>query len=334
MNTTSYALARRQSFERLLRAAIGAACLMTATGALAQSWPAKPIRIIVPSGVGSVGDAVARLLGSHMSSSLGQPVVIENVTGAGGLTGTTQVVRAPKDGYTVGVISNNTAINPVIYKTMPFDTATEIGPIGRIGETPLVLVSNAALPAKDLRELIALAKSKPGSMNYGSGGNGSVPHLAGVMLTGEAGVNIVHVPYKETGRVLADVVGGQTQMAFVGIGSAVSLIQAGTVRAMGVTALRRSSSLPQVPTMSEAGLPNFHISGWMALAGPAGVPKAIVDRLNLELNSALASPEVRERLQKLGVEIQSSSPGEAHEFFLKELDKYGPLVRRSGAIGG
>lgn len=308
--------------------------VMMATTALAQSWPSKPIRLIVPSGVGSVGDAVARMLSNHMSNSMGQAVVVENVTGAGGLTGTTQVVRGQKDGYTVGVISNNTAINPVIYKTMPFDTATEIGPIGRIGETPLVLVSNAALPAADLRELIALAKSKPGGMNYGSGGNGSVPHLAGVMLVTEAGVNIVHVPYKETGRVLADVVGGQIQMAFVGIGSAVSLIQAGTVRAIGVTALRRSSSLPQVPTMSEAGLPGFHISGWMALAGPAGVPKAVVDRLNHELNAALSLPEVRERLQKLGVEIQTSSPGEANEFFLKELDKYGPLVRRSGAVGG
>ena len=324
--------ARRSLLSLLLCAAIGVGAAATVTSASAQAYPQRPIRVIVAAGVGTVGDILARLLSSHMSKSMGQPMTVENIPAAGGIVGTQQLVLAPKDGYTIAVLSNNHVINPSIYKNMPYDTIKDIGPIGNIGSTPLVLVTNPAFPAKDLRELLALAKAKPGAYTYGSAGNGTVLHLAGVLLTSEGNVDIKHIPYKASGQMVTDAMGGQIDMVFLGVASAAPNIQAGKLRAIGVTTKVRSSIMPNVPTLAESGLPHYNFDGWLALSGPAGLPKPIVDRLNAELNATLALKEVRDTMAGLGVVISSSTPEAAVQFFETELDKHTQLAKRSGAV--
>ncbi len=309
--------------------AVGAAC--TAVCAAAQAYPHKPIRVIVPIGAGSVIDMTARVLATHMGKALGQPMVVENLPGAGGVPGTQQMVRAPKDGYTIALVNNAHTINPGIYKDMPFDSLKDITPISIIGNTPLTLLVNPAVPANNLRELLALAKSTPGKLTYGSSGNGSVLHLAGVLLTSEAEADIRHVPYKTIGQMVADVVGGHIDMAIFAAPAALPQIQAGKLRAIGVTSLTRSGVLPNVPTLAEGGLSNYNFGGWLAMAGPAGLPQAVVDRLNAELKAALAQKEVQEAFAKIDVQIVGSSAEYAAQYFKTELDKHLLLVKRSGA---
>ncbi len=309
--------------------AIGAAC--AAVSAFAQSYPTKPIRIIVPTGAGNVTDGVARVLATHMGKAMGQAVVVENVPGAGGVTGTQQMLRAPKDGYTLVQVNNAHAINPGIFKEMPFDSIKDFTPIGLIGSTPLTLLVNPALPAKDLQELLALARAKPGTLTYGSSGNGSVLHLAGVLLGSEGNVNIRHVPYKTIGQMITDVIAGHIDMAVFAAPAALPQLQAGKLRAIGVTTQARSGMLPTVPTLAESGLPNYNFGAWLALVGPAGMPKPVVDRLNSELKAALALKEVQEAFAKLDVLIIGSTSEFAAQFFQTELEKHLELVKRSGA---
>ena len=299
--------------------------------AAAQAYPSKPIRILVPTGVGTVSDMVGRLLAMHMAKSLGQNIVVENVPAAGGVTGTQQLVRASKDGYTLAVLNNNHVINPSVYKDMPFDSIKDILPISNIGSTPLVLATNPNVPAKDLKELLALARVKPGGLTYGSAGNGTVLHLAGVLLTSEGQVDIKHVPYKASGQMMTDAIGGQIDMVFLGIASAAAQIEAGKLRAIGVTTKQRSPLLPNVPTLAEQGLGNYNFDGWMALAGPAGLPRAVVDKLNAEVKAALALPEVQESMAKMAVMVATSTPEQASQFFQTELEKHKTLAKRGGA---
>ncbi len=308
--------------------ALGAACAVSS--ALAQAYPSRPIRFIVPFGV-SAGDAAARLLATAMGASMGQPLVVENITGAGGLTGTTQMVRSPKDGYTISLVNNGHVINPNIYKDMPFDSIKDITPIGMIGHTPLMLVINPSVPAKDLKELIALAKAKPGTLSYGSSGNGSALHLAGVMFAKEADVNIKHIPYKAAAQMYTDLIGGHIDMSFPAASTAAAQVQSGKMRAIGVTSQVRSKAQPNVPTLAQAGLPNYNFVGWFGIAGPAGLPRPIVDRLNAELKAALALPEVQEGLAKLDVTSMGGTPEVAAQFIESELEKHTQLVKQSGA---
>ena len=321
----------RRVFLSLLAASALVGSAVFAPPAAAQSYPNRPIRIIVAAGTGTVGDMVARLLAIHMGKGLGQGMAVENIPAAGGVTGTQQLVRAPKDGYTLAVLSNNHAINPSIYKNLPYDSLADIGPISTIGSTPLVLVANPNLPFKDLKELLAAARSKPGDLTYGSAGNGTVLHLAGVLLTSEGKVDIKHVPYKASGQMVTDVLGGQIDMVFLGVASAAPQIEAGKLRAIGVTTLQRSNIMPNVPTLAEQGLPNYNFDGWLALAGPAGLPRPVVDRLNAELKAALALKEVQETMAKMGVMTVTSSPEAAAQFFKTELDKHSQLAKRGGA---
>ena len=318
--------------RRALLAAFCAAGLsVVATPAAAQAYPAKPIRIIVATGPGTVSDMVARLLGDSMGKSMGQNIVVENLPAAGGVTGTQQLVRAPKDGYTLAVLNNNHVINPSVYKDIPYDTIKDILPISTIGSTPLVLVTHPNVPAKDLKELLALARAKPGQLTYGSAGNGTVLHLAGVLLTSEGNVDIKHVPYKASGQMVADLLGGQTDMVFLGIASAIPQIEAGKLRAIGVTTTKRSPLLPNVPTLAEQGLANYNFDGWMALVGPPGLPRPIVDKLNAELQATLALKEVQESLGKMAVMVSTSTPEQATQFFQSELNKHASLAKRGGA---
>lgn len=322
---------RVRSRRNFLGALSGAVAAALARPATAQSWPARPIRLLVPTGTGTVSDMVGRLLATHLARSLGQGVAVENIPAAGGVAGTQQLVRSAKDGYTLAILNNNHVINPSVYKDLPFDSIRDILPISTIGNTPLVLATNPLVPARDLRELLALARAKPGGMTYGSAGNGTVLHLAGVLLTSEGNVDIRHIPYKASGQMLTDAISGQVDMVFLGIASAIAQIEAGKLRAIGVTTTRRSPLMPNVPTLAEQGLTNYEFDGWMALAGPAGLPRAVVDRLNTELKASLALPEVQEALGKMAVMVSTSTPEQAGRFFQAELDKHGRLARRGGA---
>ncbi len=320
------------SRRTLLRALLGAAAAPALAGRTwAQAYPARPIRIIVPTGTGTVSDMVGRLLATHMARSMGQGITVENIPAAGGITGTQQFVRSPKDGYTLAVLNNNHVINPSVYKSIPYDTLKDVLPITTIGSTPLVLAVNPSVPARDLKELLALARARPGGLTYGSAGNGTVLHLAGVLLTSEGGVDIRHVPYSASGQMVTDAIGGQIDMVFLGVASAAGHLETGRLRAIGVTTRQRSPLLPRVPTLAEQGLAQYNFDGWMALAGPAGLPRPVVDRLNAEVKAALALPEVQEAMGKMAVMVASSSPEEAARFFQAELDKHTTLARRGGA---
>ena len=319
------------SRRALLATACAASLCAIATPVAAQAYPNMPIRIIVPAGTGTVSDMVARLLAIHMGKSMGQNMVVENIPAAGGITGTQQLVRAQKDGYTIAVLNNNHVINPSVYKDIPFDSIKDIQPISTIGSTPLVLVTNPAVPAKDLKELLALARSKSGVMTYGSAGNGTVLHLAGVLLTSEGQVDIKHIPYKASGQMVTDVLSGQIDMVFLGVASAAAQIDAGKLRAIGVTTTKRSPMRPDLPTLAEQGLPNYNFDGWMALAGPAGMPRPIIDKLNAELKAALATREVQESMAKIAVMLTTTTPEEGTQFFQRELDKHTLLAKRGGA---
>jgi len=331
MNTTvrtTPTLARRALMATLCATGLG---LFATSSIAADPYPVKPIRIIVPTGTGTVSDMVGRLLAGNLGKSLNQSIIVENLPAAGGITGTQQLVRSPKDGYTIAVLNNNHVINPSIYKDIPFDSIKDIQPISTIGSTPLVLVTNPSLPVKDLKELLALARSKPGTLTYGSAGNGTVLHLAGVLLTSEGNVDIRHVPYKASGQMTTDAMSGQIDMVFLGIASAIPQIEAGKLRAIGVTTTQRSPLLPNLPTLAEQGLPHYNFDGWMALAGPAGMPRPVIDKLNAELKAVLATKDVQESMSKMAVMVSTSTPEAATSFFQSELDKHTQLAKRGGA---
>lgn len=307
-----------------------ASALAVASG-IARAQADKPIRVVVPLSAGSTVDAVARAMSNQMAKVMGHPIVIENLAGAGGMTGTVQVVNAPKDGMTIGMVSSNHVINPSIYKKVPFDSLNDITPITVIGTVPLVLVGSNAVPAKSLTELIALLKAKPGTLNIGSAGNGSVLHLAAELLKGEALVDVKHIPYKGTGPLASDLLGGQVELGFLSVTAAAPHIKAGKVHAYGVSTKQRSTVLPDVPTLAESGLPNYSFDAWVAVIGPAGLPKPIVQKYYADFKTVLAQKEVRDALAAQGIEVIASTPEQAVPFFKSELDKHAALVKKSGA---
>ncbi|GAB2491351.1 tripartite tricarboxylate transporter substrate binding protein [Comamonas humi] len=291
----------------------------------------KPIRVVVPLAAGSTVDAVARALGPGFGRATGHPIVVENIAGAGGIPGTTQVVKAPKDGLTLGMISSNHVINPGIYKTIPYDSLKDITPIAVLATVPLVLVVNAKLPVKSVQELQAYAKSHPGALNYGSAGNGSTLHLASELMISETGIDMKHVPYRGTGPLITDLVGGQVQLGFVSVSQVVPQVKAGTLRALAVSTTSRSAALPDVPTMAEAGVPAYSFDAWIALLGPPGLGKPIVDSYAAAIKSAMASPEAQAAIAGQGLMLVDKGPNEAPSFFQSELVKHQKLVKQSGA---
>lgn len=319
---------RRKVLTMLAGSAAGAAFAQVAP----QDFPSKPIRVLIPASAGTTGDILARILSGPMGRSLGHPVVVEPMPGAGGITATDRLVRSPKDGYTLAMASNNHVINPSVYKSMPFDSIRDISTISIVGSTPVAIVAHPSLPATTTQELIALAKAKPDQLNYGSGGNGSVLHLAGVLFTSQAGVDIRHVPYKGFAPMLTDVLSGHIQLGIGGVASVAEYVRAGRLRAIAVTTRTRSSILPDVPTFAESGLPNYSFEGWLALIGPAGLPKPVVDRLHSAVTEALAQKEVQDAFATHGVTIIGSTPDAAARFFRTELDKHAALIKRSGAV--
>lgn len=320
-------LTRRQVL--VTGAAAGGAAALGLPHAVHAQGNGKPLRVILPLSAGSGADGAMRAISNSLAKALGQPVVIENLPGAGGITGTAQIVRAPKDGSVIGVVSNNHVVNPSVYKNIPFDSLADITPITILGATPFVLVAHPSLPAKTVQELIALAKAKPGVLNYGSSGNGTILHLAAAMLMDQAKLDIKHIPYRGMGPLMTDILGGQVQLGVVAVAPAAAYIQAGSLRALGVTTASRVPLLPGVPTIAEQGLPGFELDGWIAPVAPTGLPKAEIDRLYNAFKAAMDMPEARDALIAQGYEIKLTQPEAAAAFFRSEAARMAQVVKNA-----
>jgi tripartite-type tricarboxylate transporter receptor subunit TctC len=309
---------------------IVAAC--TAGGiARAQTFPVKPIRLVVGFAPGGPADVMARLIGQRMGAILGQSVVVDNRPGAGGTIGARAVAESDPDGYTLLLGNTSTlVISPVTYKNVGYDPVKGFSPIALLGTTSNILIVNPALLVKSVQELIALARAKPGTLNYSSAGIGTPPHLIGEMFKQRLGLEVVHVPYKGGGQSVQAVIAGETQFSFENPAASLPLVQAGNVRALAVTSETRSPQTPELPTMIEAGVPDFTSVSFTAMVAPGGTPPAIVNRLNAAINESLTSPEVGATLVKLSVDAKPISPEEFAAFLTKERDKWTVVVRTAG----
>lgn len=317
--------------RRSVSAVIAASLAFSTLAATAQPATDKPLRVILPISAGSGVDTIMRAAAPSLTKALGgQPLVIENLPGAGGTTGTMQVVKAAPDGQTIGVVSNNHVVNPSVYKKMPFDALNDITPITVIGATPFVLVVNPAqVPAKNAKELQAFLKAKPGAYNYASSGNGTIIHLAGEMFVDAAGVDVKHIPYKGTGPMIADLIGGQVQLGVVGVNAAMGHLKSGALRAIGVMGKQRLPSLPDMPTIAEQGFPDVDIAGWFAVIGPAKLPPAEVKRLHTAVVNAFAMPEAKEAMARQENIIQPMTPEASAQFFRSEQERYARLAKKA-----
>ena len=307
------------------------AAALVACPALAQGSD-KPVRFILPISAGSGVDAIARAASVALGKAFGQPVVIENLPGAGGITGTSVVVKAAPDGLTLGMVSNNHVINPAVYKKMPFDALGDVTPISVVGATPLVLVVNPKLPAKNVKELVALLRARPESYNYASSGNGTIIHLAGEMFMEEAGVKARHIPYKGTGPMVTDMIAGQVEMGVVALPAVQPHLKSGALRAIGVCGPARSPAAPDIPTIAEQGLPNYAVEGWFAVIGPPKMQAADVQRVHDAVAAAFTSAEVREAMDKQGNIIKPTSPEQAASYFRSEAARYAALVKKANVV--
>lgn len=314
------------------RRALVAATLAALLPLGAQAQTDKPLRLILPVGAGSGVDTIARAAQPALSKALGgQPVVIENLPGAGGLTGASALAKAAPDGLTIGMVSNNHVINPSVYKKMPFDAVADFTEIAVMGTTPMVLVVNPAkVPAKTAKELAAFLKAEPDRYNYASSGNGTILHLAAEMFVDEAGVVIKHIPYKGSGPMMADLIGGQVELGVLALPAVQPHLKSGALRAIGVMGSKRSPAAPELPTLAEQGMPGVDVEGWFAVIGPARLPPAEVKRIHDAFEAAFAAPEVKEAMARQGNDIHVSSPEAAVQFFRSELAKYAKLVKKTG----
>jgi tripartite-type tricarboxylate transporter receptor subunit TctC len=319
---------------RLLTFAPAAALLLAMLvthAALAQAWPARPVRLVVPFAAGAgTNDIMARLVGQHLGAGLGQPVVIENRPGAGGIAGTEAAAKAAPDGSTFLMTNVSLVISPYLYSKLPYDPQKDFVPVTLVATAPLMLVVHPSVPAKSVKELIALAKAKPGALTYGSGGVGSTPHLAGELFKALAGFDAVHVPYKGGAPALNDLVGGQLSFMIENVPGTMPFARAGKLRALAVTSAKRTPLEPSLPTMAEAGVPSYEVVGWNGIVAVAGTPREIVARLQAETAKVLRSPEVRERLAAMGAEPVGSTPEEFAAFMRAEDARWGRIIREKG----
>jgi tripartite-type tricarboxylate transporter receptor subunit TctC len=293
-------------------------------------YPSKPIKLILPFPPGGGTDILGRIIAERMAQDLGQPVVIENRGGAGGNVGAEAAAHSPPDGYTIVLVAPSLAISPSLYSKLNYDPVRDLAPVSLVGTVPNVMVTNPGVPAKDLKEFIALAKSKPGGMNFGSGGPGTSNHLAGELFNVEAGVKLVHVPYKGVNLAMNDVIAGQVQLVVIGLPAALPFIKAGRLRALAVINPTRLAAIPDVPTAAEAGLPNYEVTTWYGVLAPAGTPKPVIAKLNAELVKVMHAPDLQERLATTGTEPRTSTPEEFGDFIRQEMAKWGKVVREAG----
>jgi len=320
-----------QIATKWIAVAVAVALAAGLNGASAQNYPTRAITLVIPFAPGGSTSIVGRGIADKMSELLGEKVVVDNRPGAGGTVGTRAVAKSEPDGYTLVLGYTGTlAIGPSLYKSVGYDPRKDFAPIGLIGNAPNSLVVNPSFPAKTVAELISYAKANPGKVNFGSAGAGTASHITGEYFAHSAGITLVHIPYKGTGPVLTDLLGGHIPMAFAPIPASHPNVTAGKLRALAVTSITRSGLLPNVPTMVEAGLPGFDASLYYGLAAPAGTPRPVIDKLNKALRDALASDEVKRQLGNDGTEITPGTPEDYAAFIDKDEKKWSQLVKASG----
>ena len=304
-----------------------AAISLCAVGAFAQDYPTRPIRAVIPYGLGGSADVLARVIAPVVSANLGQSVVIDNRGGGAGLPAMSLVAKASPGGYTILIAASNLASNPILFKTLPYDAERDFAPVSLIAVVPAVLVVHPGFAVQSAKDLIALAKAKPGMLNYGSVGNGSGNHLVTEMFAYTAGLQLSHVPYKSAGAFMTDLASGRLNFVFATIPAAYGFITGGRVRALGVSSLKRSSTLPDVPTIAESALPGFEVNTWLGALMPAGAPPKAVNRLNGAIVDAVRAAELRERLKTLGAEPVGSTPAQLGSYLKAELTRWTTLAK-------
>ncbi len=317
----------------VIRRASAVSCFVLLAGAAgAQGYPTKPIRMIVPFAPAGVADLVARAIGQKLTDAWGQQIVVDNRGGAGGNIGMEVAARSAPDGYTLALGNLGTlGINPSLYRRIPFDSVNDFAPITLVAGTPLLIVVHPSVPAKSAKELIAVAKARPGQLNFGSAGTGGPTHLAGEILKTMAGIDIVHVPYRGNIASLNALAMGEVQIMITNLLTPLPLIKAGRLRALAVTSIRRQPAMPEIPTVAETALPGYNVSGWYGVLAPAGTPKAIVTKLNTEIVKIMEIPELRTQFVEQGIEIFTSTPEAFAAHIRSEREKWGEVVRKSGA---
>ena len=320
----------KTSSSFLRRVFVAALTCVAASGALAQGFPARPVTIVVPYAVGGTTDIVARLVGQQIGNGLGQPLVVDNKTGGAGAIGWGTVARAAPDGYTLLTTEMSMRVAPALQLQLPFDAKKGFAHITTAASAPHVLVVNPTVPAKTIQEFIAHAKANPGKLNYGSGGNGTNTHLGGELFKKEAGVSLVHIPYRGAGAVLQDLMGGQVQALVTSVPTALPHIKSGKLRALVVTSVKRSPLLPDVPSAPEAGLPKFLMDFWVGFAAPAGTPAPIVEQLNKAMVAGVNSEEGKKRLADQGLVPVGNTPAAAAQLVQEETQRWGAVVKAAG----
>ena len=317
--------------QLLMRAAaIACAALITpatSSALMAQDYPSRPVKIIVPFGAGGPADVYARQIGQHLSDTLKQSFVVENRPGAGSIIGTDAVAKSPPDGYTLLLMSNTHTTNESLTPNKPFQLMRDFVPVAAINYSDLVMVVHPAVPAKDLKEFIALAKKEPGKLNYGSSGPATPYHMAGELFKAMSGTDIVHIPHKASGEMRSAVIGGHVQMAFDAVTTMTENVKAGQVRALATSAGKRSTVLPDVPTVAEAGVPGYDATIWLGVMAPTGTPKAVVDKLNAEINKVIARADVKAAWDKQGAVALTMTPTEFDAYLRKDIEKWAAVVK-------
>jgi tripartite-type tricarboxylate transporter receptor subunit TctC len=319
------------SWKWLLVCAVGILAILSESTAAPQSYPNAPVKMIVPYPPGGPTDVVARVVGQKLSEQLGQQFIVDNRAGAGGNIGAEAVARSPADGYTLLVATTAHAINMSLFKKLSYHTLKDFAPVSPLTHGPLVIVANPSLPVQNVRELIELAKSKPGELNFASSGNGQSTHLAGELFSAMAGVKMTHVPYKGSAPALTDVIGGQASLMFDTMLSAMPFVKTGKLKALAVTSAARSPAAPELPTVAESGLPGYEAIAWNGLLAPAGTPKEVIAKLSAELKKTLELPEIREKFAHQGFTAVWSPPEAFASFLQAEVEKWAKVVKTSGA---
>ena len=316
--------------RRQLIAGLSAMAAAGSFGLPAFGQSDKPIRFVLPNATGSGVDAITRSVQPALAKALGRPIVVDNQPGAGGIVGLQALARSAPDGSSFGVVSNNVVIFPSVMKSLPFAMPDDFTPIAVVGYTPVVLVVNAKLPANNAQELIALLKARSGQLNYASGGNGTILHLATAMFLDEAGVKAQHVPYKGVGPMITDLIGGQVEFATAALPSVQAHLKSGALKVIGVATAQRVAAAPEIPTFVEQGLPNYVVEAWFAIVGPKGLPAAEVQRMHAAVTAAFADAEVKQTMDKMGNVINVQPIERAMPFFRSEMARYATLVKKAG----
>ena len=331
MNPSNTKNSRRHLLMWTASLCLGATAGLHTTAHAQDAWPSKPLRLIVPFTPGGVTDTSGRLIAESLGKRLGQQVVVDNKPGASGNIGTALAKGSAPDGYTLVLGFDGTmVINPHVFSKLPFDPVKDFAPIGKIGDATLILVANPNVPAKSLLDVVNLSKSTAGGLSFGTSGTGGTPHIAGELLKMRTGANLTHIPYKGGGQAMTDVLGGTIPLVYTAVAGAHGHVKAGKLKAIAVSSAQRTSSLPDVPTFAESGVPDFVVNSWVGLFAPTGTPAAILTRLNTELNAVLNDATVREKLRAMGIEPSPGSADQYRDEVKRDLDRYGAVVKAAG----